>query len=140
MRKLEGFIVPEARRLLFRRKDLQTDSNMLSWMIQGSKNDLERDPKILARLAAGGTHSVGMFIGNALFDLVADPELLDAVRDEIKKTHHDTNRLWDLGAFEGLQKLDSALKETARVGPPTMTVLQSLDAIRLHSIQRSHPA
>ena len=129
VRKLESFIIPEAQKLLAQR-DLSSDTNLLSWMIQGSRSDMERDPKILTRLqavtAAGGTHSVGMFIDNALYDIVTDPRLLEEVREEIREKHKENNGIWDHGAYESLIKLDSALKESARVGPPTMTVYNRL--------------
>ncbi len=129
VRKLESFIIPEALRLLAQ-KDLSSDGNLLSWMIQGSRSDTERDPKVLTRLqfvtAAGGTHTVGMLIDNALFDLVTNPSLLEEVREEIREKHQENDGIWDHEAYESLVKLDSALKESTRVGPPTMTVYNRL--------------
>lgn len=129
MKYSTNLVVPEAQKLLAQQKP-PTNPNLLSWMIQGSKNDLERDPQILTRLqaatAAGGPHSVGMFIDNALFDLVAHGELLEEVREEIGARHKDVKGVWDHAAFDSLHKLDSCLKESARIGPPTMTVYNRL--------------
>lgn len=129
VKKLQSFIVPEAQRLLGQ-KELPTEANLLSWMIQGARNDVERDPKILARLqavtAGGGTHTVGMFVDNALYDFVTHPKLLEEVRKEMREKHNENDGLWDHDTYESLFKLDSALKESARVGPPTMTVYNRL--------------
>jgi cytochrome P450 len=129
LRKLETYVVPEVKRMLAQ-KELPKESYQLSWMIQGSRNDTERDPWILSRLqaatAAGGTHSVGMFILHALYDLVTHPELMEEVCEEIRVQQHENGGRWEYGSYDSLAKLDSALKETARTSPPTMTVYNRL--------------
>ncbi|KAL6720897.1 Thromboxane-A synthase [Lecanora helva] len=125
LKTLEGMVIPEVHKRMSQ-KEMLDDPNLLSWMIQASRNEMERDPRILSRLqaatASGGTHSVGMFIASALFDLVAHPELFGKIQEEIQAKQEEIDGVWDHSAYDSLYKLDSALKETARLGPPTMTV------------------
>ena len=122
-RKLENLVVPEAEKML-KQKDLSQEMNLLAWMIQFSRNEAERDPYVLTKIqaatAAGGTHSVGMFIDTTLYNILCQPGLLEQIRQEIEETHKKINGIWDQNAYDSLLKLDSSMKETSRFSPPSM--------------------
>ncbi|GAW19048.1 hypothetical protein ANO14919_085320 [Xylariales sp. No.14919] len=106
--------------------DHNVDPNLVSWMVKDGRSALERDPEVLTTLcgsvATGSTYSIANFICRALVDLVAHPDVPDAVRDEIRSKGERIGGVWDLAAVSELEKLDSAMKETARLAPGTIIV------------------
>lgn len=124
-KQLEGFVMPEA----INRKQtpgLVKEPNLLSWMIDEAKSEEESDPWMLTRLigsvVAGGTYSSAAFIGGVIADLVNHPEDLAEIQEEIRQTHARVNGQWNLDAFNSLDKLDSAMKETSRLAPGSLLV------------------
>ncbi|KAF2478185.1 cytochrome P450 [Lindgomyces ingoldianus] len=123
-KELESFVIPEA----IRRKSEKQEppkQDLLSWMMHEAKNERERDPymltNLLAALAAGGTYSSANFIVGVVFDLVGHPHFLEEIRREIRDKHQESNGNWDFATFNSLHKLDSAMKETARLAPGSNT-------------------
>jgi cytochrome P450 len=123
---LESFVIPEVN---YRKQDLATRCNnpdLISWMLAEAKNEEEKDGFMLTRLVgsviAGGTYSSAAFITGVIADLVAHPHFLTEIRDEIHATHERCNGEWDAGAFNSLDKLDSAMKETSRLAPGSLLV------------------
>jgi cytochrome P450 len=137
--KLENLVVPEVARQKqvgnSRVNKANKSPNLLSWMVQDGKTPLERDPSTLTTLigsvAAGSTYSIANFVCRALSDLAAHPDVLEAVRSEIYETHEKINGLWNLEALASLEKLESAMKETARLAPGTLIVYSRV-------VQRDH--
>ncbi|KAF2728066.1 putative cytochrome P450 [Polyplosphaeria fusca] len=124
-KQLEGFVMPEARK----RKEtpgLVKEPNLLSWMIDEAKSEEETDPWMLTRLIgsviAGGTYSSAAFISGVIADLVNSPDALAEIQEEIRETHARINGQWDMDAFNSLDKLDSAMKETSRLAPGSLLV------------------
>jgi cytochrome P450 len=124
-RLFKQILIPEIQRLLAL-EDLSKEESLLAGTIQAARNDFERDPEVIARLqiatAIGGTHSVSMSIEHVLFDLVCNPDVLEEVTDEIRSKSAEIGGVWDHFAYDSLPKVDSILKESARLRPPTMTV------------------
>lgn len=124
MRKLEQIVVPEVKRRQSQ-KSHPVAPDLLSWMVEGAKDEREGDPymltKLLAALNAGGTYSSANFIVSVIIDLVAHPKFLEEIREEILEKHAEVNGIWDYTAFHSLHKLDSAMKETARLSPGSLT-------------------
>ncbi|CAI6331425.1 unnamed protein product [Periconia digitata] len=123
---LENFVVPEVE---FRREDPSKrckNPDLISWMIYEAKNEEERDGYMLTRLVgsviAGGTYSSAAFVTGVIADLVGHPHFLEEIREEIQETHKRCGGEWDVAAFNSLDKLDSALKETSRLAPGSMLV------------------
>lgn len=124
MQELEHIIVPEAEDRQARESH-PVAPDLLSWMIEGAKDVKEKDPYMLTRLLAalnsGGTYSSANFIVSVILDLVAHPNYLEIIREEIRQKHKETNGIWDYTAFQSLHRLDSAMKESARLSPGSST-------------------
>lgn len=101
-----------------------TNPDMVSWMVKDSKSALQRDPWSLTRLVctltAGGTYSTANFVVETLSDLISDPALLEEVREEIRERHQETKGVWSQAAFNNLDKLESAMKESSRLAPSSL--------------------
>ncbi|KAI0444322.1 cytochrome P450 [Xylaria telfairii] len=128
-RELGDFVKPAVRSQanIYANDSVQNvDPNLVSWMVKDGQTALERDPDVLTTLcgsvAAGSTYSIANFVCRALVDLVAHPDILDAVRAEIRSKGESIGGVWDLAAVSDLEKLDSAMKETARLSPGTLLV------------------
>ncbi|RYC62859.1 hypothetical protein CHU98_g3350 [Xylaria longipes] len=128
-RELGDFVKPavKSQAELFTNGSVENvDSNLLSSMVKDGRTAMERDPDVLTTLcgsvAAGSTYSIANFVCRALVDLVAHPEMLDAVRAEIRSKGDSMGGVWDLAALSNLDALDSAMKETARLAPGTLIV------------------
>ncbi|KAK0631016.1 cytochrome P450 [Bombardia bombarda] len=133
-RELGTFVVPE----VIRQKELLASDNhnhdkssptspdLITWMVKDGRTELERDPNVLTTLcgsvAAGSTYSIANFVCRALSDLTAHPDVLAAIRTELAARHVAIKGQWDLAALSGLDCLESAMKETARLAPGTIIV------------------
>ncbi|KAH9884985.1 cytochrome P450 [Xylariomycetidae sp. FL2044] len=104
-------------------------------MVKDGRTELERDPHLLTTLTgsitAGSTYSIGNFICQALSDLAAHPHVLAEVRAEIRTRNEEIGGCWDISALSGLVKLESAMKETARLTPGTLLIYSRV-------VQRDH--
>lgn len=58
---------------------------------------------------------------STILDLVAHPHFLEEIRKEIHEQQEAVNGLWDQDAFQNLHKLESAMKESARLSPGSST-------------------
>lgn len=139
-RELRRYVVPEVHRQRAGStcedlKDGTTTPSLIAWMVKDGRTELERDPHLLTTLAgsiaAGSTYSIGNFICQTLSDLAAHPEVLDAIRTEIRARCTQIGGCWDFAALRGLDNLESAMKETARLTPGTLIVYSRV-------VQRDH--
>ncbi|KAI1373128.1 cytochrome P450 [Hypoxylon crocopeplum] len=125
----DRIVIPEVRRRL-QDKDLDaaTKGDLISWMVRDAKTPMERDEHVLTHLSAaviaGATYSTANLTSEALVDLVARPEILEELRDEIREKHEEIGGQWDMAALDSLYKLESALKETSRLSPGALFVYQ----------------
>ncbi|OTA60396.1 cytochrome P450 [Hypoxylon sp. EC38] len=101
-----------------------TNPDVVSWMVKDGRSTLQRDPWSLTRLVgtltAGGTYSTANFVVETLADLVSDPDLLEEIREEIREKHKETGGIWSQEAFNNLDKLESAMKESSRLAPSSL--------------------
>ncbi|KAI1809980.1 putative cytochrome P450 [Poronia punctata] len=122
---IEKTVVAEVRRRA-REGDDHDAEDAISWMVRDGKTDFERDPGSLSRLigalAGGSTYSTAGLVAGTVADLVARPELLEEIRTEIRRKHEQVGGAWDKAAFNDLPKLDSVLKESARVAPSSIVI------------------
>lgn len=145
---IESRIVPLIKqRIKETEEGMPTSPDMVSWMVKDGRSELETDPWALARLAgtitAGGTYSTANFVVETISDLVAHPDLLEEVREEIKLQHLKCGGVWDQAAFSDLDKLESAMKESSRLAPSAMLLYGRVvgqdttlsDGLRLHKDQ-----
>ncbi|KAI1127674.1 putative cytochrome P450 [Nemania abortiva] len=96
----------------------------ISWMVRDGETDLERDPrslsKLIGALLGGSTYSTASLVTGVVANLTAHPELLDEIRLEIQQKNDKVRGKWNKTAFNSLPKLDSVLKETARLAPSSV--------------------
>jgi cytochrome P450 len=100
--------------------------DVISGLLAGAKSKEETEVHLLSRLLgsiiAGGTYSTAAFVTGVIFDLVTHPAFLVEIREEIQATHKRVEGNWDIAAFNSLEKLDSAMKETSRLAPGSLIV------------------
>ncbi|KAK5999069.1 Cytochrome P450 monooxygenase-like protein [Cladobotryum mycophilum] len=134
--ELRGYVVPEVLRQVEVRnaaaavgKKIVAHPDLISWMVQDGKTDMERDPEVLTTLcgsvAAGSIFSIANFVCRALSNLAAHPDVLEAIREEIRETHASIGGRWDAAAMATMDRLESAMKETARQAPPGTLIVYS---------------
>lgn len=107
-----------------RTKSISPD--VLSWMVEDGRNQLERDPEVLTTLvgsiAAGSTYSITNFCCRTILDLLEHPKVLEMVRNEIRQKHIEINGRWTMKDVASLDKLESAMKESSRLTPGTLLI------------------
>lgn len=102
--------------------------NILSWLVDTGKGS-DRDPDTLMHVmvivALASLHTVLLRVVNVLYDLIANPDLLAEIRDEMEAVAADAQG-WNYDCYEKLQKLDSVIVESQRTSPPSTTGLKRL--------------
>lgn len=131
-KKFRSYVIPrvfqqnEERRKRNNNHEIVVNPDVISWMVEDGRNELERDPQTLTTLigsiAAGSTYSITNFCCRTIMDLVAHPDVLDAVRAEIRQKHVQVDGRWDMAALASLEKLESAMKESSRLTPGTLLI------------------
>ncbi|RWA10584.1 hypothetical protein EKO27_g4514 [Xylaria grammica] len=127
-RELETILTPEVQRQRGLKEDGKETSGMdlLSWMIRDATTAFEQDASVLTTLcgsvATGSIFSVGNLVCQILADLAAHSDVLDEVRAEIRNKHVQIGGRWNVPALGSLEKLESAMKETARVASSPLII------------------
>ncbi|KAK4234569.1 Ent-kaurene oxidase [Achaetomium macrosporum] len=128
-RKLTSYVVPRVLQLkeeFSRTPDRKVSPDVISWMVEAGRTEMERDPEVLTRLvgsvAAGSTYSIANFCCRTIMDLISHPDVLAAVRAEIREKHAQVRGRWDMATLASMEKLESAMKETARLAPGSLLV------------------
>ncbi|KAI4280285.1 MAG: hypothetical protein L6R38_004563 [Xanthoria sp. 2 TBL-2021] len=100
--------------------------NVLTWLADLAKGR-DRDPEALAfvevLLALASVHTTLLRMVNVLYDLIGNPGYLDGLRKEIESISSET---WSYASYHRLQQLDSVLRESQRMSPPTILGLKRL--------------
>ena len=124
-RTLERFVYPEVGRRL-RDGGCEGRIDLISSMVKEAKDKRDADPHlvkgIIGSTAAGATYSSAALIVGVVADLVACPRFLEEIREEIRTKHEEVSGKWNIEAYNCLEKLDSAMKETVRLAPGTYLV------------------
>ncbi|KAL9597715.1 MAG: hypothetical protein Q9219_004972 [cf. Caloplaca sp. 3 TL-2023] len=128
LHRAQKLIVP----LVIERKQLQLSpdpsytkpNDLLQWMIDAA-NESEGKPEKLAHrqllLTLAAIHTSTMAATHAIFDLCAMPEYIQPIRDEVREAVQ-IDKGWQKQTLSRLHKLDSFLKESQRVTPPSLQV------------------
>ena len=101
------------------------DNNLLSWMMEIA-SEAEGDPQSLAHLevvmSLASIHTSQMNAVHCLYDLVARPEYIGPIRDEIAGVVEEDGgwEKWQKSSFTKLRILDSFMRESQRFNPPTL--------------------
>ncbi|GKZ25551.1 hypothetical protein AbraCBS73388_001193 [Aspergillus brasiliensis] len=110
-------------------KATEEDFNVLAWLVEAAKGS-DRNPETLAHvevlLALASVHTILLRNVNVLYDLIEHPKYIDELRDEIHDVWSTTG--WNDAAesYSKLYKLDSVLRESQRLSPPTILGLKRL--------------
>ena len=109
---------------------------MLAWLAELAKGG-DRNPDTLAHvevlLALASVHTTLLRMVNVLYDLTSHPQYLDEIRREIKE-EVESKEGWTSTSYSRLHKLDSVLRESQRMSPPTTLGLKRL-FIKPHTFQ-----
>jgi cytochrome P450 len=105
------------------------ESNVLCWLADTAKGR-DRDAETLAHvevlLALASVHTTLLRMVNVLYDITAEPKFTEEIRNEIQQTFDADNGNWSHGTYARLGKLDSVLRESQRMSPPTILGLKRL--------------
>ncbi|MCJ1405151.1 hypothetical protein MMC11_008377 [Xylographa trunciseda] len=108
--------------------DKEEDSNVLCWLVDTAKGK-DRDADTLAHvevlLALASVHTTLLRMVNVLYDLAANPGYFDELRAEIE-SEAKCKKGWNEASYSQLHKLDSVLRESQRMSPPTTLGLKRL--------------
>ncbi|KAL9036240.1 MAG: hypothetical protein Q9180_004413, partial [Flavoplaca navasiana] len=100
--------------------------NVLTWLADTAKGR-DRDPEALAfvevLLALASAHTTLLRMVNVLYDLIANPGYLDGLQKEKEGAGFQG---WSHASYHRLQQLDSVLRESQRMSPPTILGLKRL--------------
>lgn len=105
------------------------ESNVLCWLVdtaKGSDRDAEKLAHVEVLLALASVHTTLLRMVNVLYDLTANPEHISELREEIQQTIDVDHGRWTHASYARLEKLDSVLKESQRMSPPTILGLKRL--------------
>lgn len=105
------------------------DMNVLTWLCSLAKGR-DRTPDAIAHvqvlLALAAVHTTLLRMVNVLYDLtVAEAGLLEELQAEISDVAKDPNG-WKHTSYDRLHKLDSVLRESQRMSPPTILGMKRL--------------
>jgi cytochrome P450 len=142
IRKSQNFLTDEVKRRSALMAEGNWDSNseegrtLLSWMIECAEGP-ERDPNYLAHLevviSLASIHTTQMNAVHVLYDLATRPEYMAELRDEIESVALAEGG-WKKTSYSKLLKLDSFLRESQRISPPSVLslhrVMQSSHTLR----------
>ncbi|KAF3801005.1 Cytochrome P450 monooxygenase gliF [Colletotrichum gloeosporioides] len=106
-----------------------TGTHALTNFIRKRLDDRRRnDTKLLARMqlraALAGADTVAQALTNAIFDVASEPSYSETLRNEVSSLVSDApGGTWDMGVLRSMSKLDSLLRESARVYAPFLVAM-----------------
>jgi cytochrome P450 len=97
--------------------------DFLQWMMDMADNEQDLDPEALAHhslilMSLAVVHMSSIALCQILYDLIARPEYIEPLREEIIQT---LSNGWDYAtkaSFNAQKRMDSFLRESQRWGPP----------------------
>ncbi|XDG04700.1 hypothetical protein ABKA04_004315 [Annulohypoxylon sp. FPYF3050] len=113
--------------------------NLLSWMMEIATPE-EGEASALAHLevvmSLASIHTSQMNAVHCLYDILAHPEYLEPIRDEIRAVVAEAGPWmnWEKPQFSKLRRLDSFMRESQRMNPPT---LLSMHRVMLQKVKLS---
>ncbi|KAM5449476.1 putative ent-kaurene monooxygenase [Microsporum audouinii] len=102
-------------------KEYKKNEDALQWMMDGA-NEKESNPDFIAHvqllLALASIHTSSMASSHAMYDICAHPEYIEPLREEMISAQREDGG-WHKTTVTKLRKLDSFLKESQRMNPPS---------------------
>lgn len=121
LERVHAFLVP----LIEERKRLgeadEKPDDMIQWMLDAAESEEELDTVNLATryvyAVIGSLFTVSAALVDCVYDLVAYPEHLAPLREEVERVLKEDGG-WQKGTAAKLELMDSFMKESQRVNPP----------------------
>ncbi|KAI0425478.1 cytochrome P450 monooxygenase [Xylaria sp. FL1042] len=111
----------------------EVKQDLLQWMIDGA-NESEGKPETMAHIqlvvTLASIHTTTMAATHALYDLCANPSYFDPLRKELVSALGETCG-WQKTTLVKLRKMDSFLKESQRMSPPSQLAFNRVVRERL---------
>lgn len=128
LERVHAFLVPlieERKRLVERNekeKEKEKPEDMIQWMLDAAESEQERDTVNLATryvyAVIGSLFTVSAALVDCVYDLVAYPEHIAPLREEVERVLKEDGG-WQKGTPAKLELMDSFMKESQRVNPPS---------------------
>ena len=100
----------------------QKPDDFLQWMMDDA-NEFDGQPeKLVHRLLVmtlASSFTTTMAVTQAFFDICARPEYLEPLREEVVEATRGHIGLWNKAALTKMRKLDSFMRESQRLNPPS---------------------
>ncbi|CAJ2505514.1 Uu.00g129080.m01.CDS01 [Anthostomella pinea] len=127
-KKAHAFLAPvirERREAMRAGRELPDDA--LQWMLNkvddfGLSDDVVAETQLNMSMAA--IHTTTLTVTMILYDLVARPDIISELRDEIKRVLATTDGVMTTHALFEMKLLDSVMKESQRVNPGSLIRFQ----------------
>lgn len=102
--------------------DAEKPVDMAQWMVESARGN-DADPDVLAQnmlfMTLAGVHTSSNTTVHALFDLCANPEFIEPLREEVEQVIGEDG--WSMNAISRLKKLDSFMKESQRLNQTVLS-------------------
>lgn len=98
--------------------------NFLQMLMDEAGDGPDSDPVTIAKrvlsLTLASNHTTTMALAEAVYDLCAHPEYIEELREEVQKAVSE-DQGWQKTTLTKMRKLDSLMKESQRVNPPSQS-------------------
>jgi cytochrome P450 len=105
-------------------------NDFLQWLMDEAWDERDGQPEALVHrmlvLALASVHTTSMTAAQVLFDLIAHPEYIQPLREEIIQAMHEEGG-WKKTTLTKLRKLNSFMKESQRLNGPSLSELRITD-------------
>ncbi|KAF7955865.1 hypothetical protein EAE96_004787 [Botrytis aclada] len=117
-------IVEERRRMeTVNDPDYKPPNDFLQWLMDEAWNERDGQPSELVHrllvLALASVHTTSMTATQVLYDIIAHPEYLEPLREEILQALKEDGG-WQKTTLTKMKKLDSFMKESQRLNGPSL--------------------
>lgn len=100
---------------------------MIQWIVDNShprdKGNVDYVTKTQMLISVVAIHTTTMTMTQVIFDLLAHPEYIDILREEIQQVKPNEDEPWTKGKIAALRKMDSFMKESQRFRPPGLVTM-----------------
>ena len=106
-------------------KDAFLEPSALNWLVdiaEGTERNFPRLAHTETVLSLAGIHTMLLRQLSVIYDLTAHPEYMEGLRSEIASLAPN----WDKASYARLRQLDSFMRESQRLAPPTVLGLKRI--------------
>ncbi|KAF2871561.1 cytochrome P450 [Massariosphaeria phaeospora] len=101
--------------------------DMVQWIIDNcdpkDKENVSYVTQTQMLISVVAIHTTTMTMAQVIFDLLAHPEYIDILREEIQRVKPTEEEAWTKAKIAGLRKMDSFMKESQRFRPPGLVTM-----------------